>query len=81
MKYLVIYQPDNDPYFTQPYITKDLPSPKEAIKEWVSQHKEIFKSYQSYISRNNHKDPIDHTEPLTVFEIKDQGDLPEVISD
>ena len=72
-KYLILYQTEEDPFFIQPYITEAKDS-NDAKKQWVQDHPEKYKSWQSYIQRTREVDT------LTVYLYQDQGDLPELLS-
>ena len=73
MKYLVIYQTEDDPYFVQPYIT-EAKNVSQAKRNWVNDHSDKYKSWNSYVQKTREVDV------LTVFKINsDQGDLEEEI--
>ena len=73
MKYLVIYQTENDPYIVEPYIT-EARNVSQAKRNWVNDHPDKYKSWNSYVQKTREVDV------LTVFKINsDQGDLEEEI--
>lgn len=72
MKYIILYQTEEDPFYVQPYVT-EAKTTQEAKKNWVKDHPDKYKSWQSYIQRTKEVDT------LTVYLHKDQGDLQEVL--